>query len=129
MVEGGRVEDPLGRRFVRGLADRDAAGLKQLLRADVDFRGMTPREFWESADRDAIVDDILLGSWFEETDRVTEVVDVETAEVGRRHRVSYRMKVTNPDGDYVVEQQAYFESDRDRIGWLRIMCSGFLPDE
>jgi hypothetical protein len=31
-----------------------------------------------------------------------------------------------PDGVFLVEQQAYFEvDDDDRINWLRIMCSGF----
>jgi hypothetical protein len=27
----------------------------------------------------------------------------------------------------MVEQQAYYETDGDRITWIRIVCAGFLP--
>ena len=29
------------------------------------------------------------------------------------------------EGTFLVEQQAYFGVERDRIDWLRIMCSGY----
>jgi hypothetical protein len=35
--------------------------------------------------------------------------------------------VKRPDGEFVIEQQAYLETDGDTISWLRIMCTGFLP--
>ena len=101
------------------------AKLKALLRPDVEFRAMTPGRFWEADSADAVVDDILLGQWFEPSDEITEIFEVETATVGSRQRVGYRFGVTNSEGDFVVEQQAYFEPDGDQIGWLRIMCAGF----
>jgi hypothetical protein len=118
----------VGEQFARALAAKDADGLKRVLRTDLDFRAMTPGRFWESSDANAVVDDIILGTWFGPTDRIIELVSVETDDVGTRERVGYRMKVTNADGDHVVEQQAYFETDGDRISWLRIMCAGYLPD-
>jgi hypothetical protein len=54
-------------------------------------------------------------------------VRVETDDVGARHRVGYRLAITNDDGDHVVEQQAYYEDDGDRITWLRVLCAGYQP--
>jgi hypothetical protein len=125
-IRSGRVGQNVGEEFVRALAAKDRAALKAILRPDVDFRAMTPSRFWESADADVVVDDILLGKWFEPTDVITEVVDVETSNVGERQRVGYRFKVTNADGDFLVEQQGYFDSDGQRVSWMRIMCAGYM---
>jgi hypothetical protein len=38
-----------------------------------------------------------------------------------------RFRVENPDGEYLVEQQAYYEPDGDHMGSLRVMCVSFLP--
>jgi len=117
----------VGEEFVQALGRKDANALRQLLRPDVDFRAMTPGRFWEASDADSVVDDIFLGKWFEPTDDIREVIAVDTATVGKRQRVGYRFLVENPDGPHVVEQQAYYESDGGRIGWLRVMCAGYQP--
>ena len=117
----------VGERFARALADKDAGALKTLLRPDVDFRAMTPGKFWESTDVDTIVDETLLGTWFDPDRRITSVLGIETDSLGSLERVGYRFEVQRPDGDFVVEQQAYFETDGEKISWLRIMCTGFLP--
>jgi ketosteroid isomerase-like protein len=117
----------VGERFAQALADKDAAGLKALLRPDVDFRAMTPHKFWEATDADVIVDKTVLGTWFAPDRRISEVLGVETDSVGSLNRVGYRFKVQRPDGEFIIEQQAYFETDGEKISWLRIMCSGFLP--
>src|ERR1700730_9674384 len=111
-------DEQLGREFAEALGRKDAVRLRALLRTDVDFRAMTPGRFWESDSADTVVDDILLGKWFEPSDEITEIVDIETATVGLRQRVGYRFSVTNPDGRYVVDQQAYLQPDGGRIGWL-----------
>ena len=89
---------------------------------------MTPGRFWESDSANTVVDDILLGQWFEPCDEITHVSGIETATIGSRQRVGYRFGVTNGEGDFVVEQQAYFEPDGDQIGWLRVMCAGFQSE-
>jgi hypothetical protein len=43
------------------------------------------------------------------------------------NRVGYRFTVQRPDGEFVVEHRAYFDTDGDKISWLRIMCSGVRP--
>ena len=126
---GDGMGDQLGRDFAEALGRKDAVRLKALLRSDVDFRAMTPGRFWEADSADTVVDDILLGTWFEPSDEITEIVGVETATVGQRQRVGYRFSVRNPDGRYLVEQQAYLQPDGERIGWLRVMCAGFQPAE
>ena len=121
----GLMADDLGKNLAEALGHKDVARLKALLRPDVDFRAMTPGCFWESDSADAVVDDILLGQWFEPCDEITQLIAIETATFGSRQRVGYRFGVTNGEGDFVVEQQAYFEPDGDQIGWLRVMCAGF----
>ncbi|HEY5155328.1 MAG TPA: hypothetical protein VIJ47_11375 [Acidimicrobiales bacterium] len=117
----------IGERFARALADKDAAGLKALLASDVDFRAMTPGKFWEADDVDVIVDETMLGTWFDSQRRIVEVLAVETDRVGSLDRVGYRFLVERSDGEFVIEQQVYFATSEGRISWLRLMCSGFLP--
>ncbi len=121
------MTDHVGTRFAQALADKDAAELKALLRPDVDFRAMTPGRFWESNDVDEIVDETILGTWFDPERQITELVALDTDSIGSVERVGYRFTVVRPDGDFTIEQQAYYQTDGATIAWLRIMCSGFLP--
>jgi hypothetical protein len=90
---------------------------------------MTPNKYFELTNHEAVVDEVMLGKWFEPEDRITDVLQVETSRVGSRDRVAYRFAVSSPDGEYVVEQQAYYETTDGRISWIRIMCAGYLPVE
>jgi hypothetical protein len=117
----------LSERFVQALADKDSTGLKALLRHDIDFRAMTPSRFWESNDVDEVVDDTIFGTWFDPSREITDVVAVETDRIGSLERVAYRFTVNRPDGRFTIEQQVYYETDGATIGWLRLMCTGFLP--
>ncbi len=117
----------VGERFAQALAEKDAAGLKLVLRPDVDFRAMTPGKFWEATNAGVVVDEMMLGTWFVPERQITSVLSVTTDRVGSLDRVGYRFTVKRPDGEFVIEQQAYLKTDGDTISWLRIMCSGFLP--
>ena len=88
---------------------------------------MTPSRFWEADDAATVVDGTMLGHWFEPQDVITDVIETESGRVGPRASLRYRFAVTSPDGPHVVEQQAYYETDGERISWLRIMCAGYLP--
>jgi hypothetical protein len=116
-----------GEEFVRALVAKDAHGLKELFSPSVDFKALTPGRFWESDSVDEVVDETLLGAWFEPSDEIEAVESVETSKVGDRHRVAYRLQVRNPDGRFVVEQQAYYDVAADTISWLRILCAGYQP--
>ena len=51
--------------------------------------------------------------------------DVEAGSFASREKLRYQVKVTNGDGDWAVEQEAYYTVDGGRIDWLRVLCSGY----
>ena len=119
----------LASRLATALATRDADTLLALFGSEVDFRALTPGRFWQASSPDVIVREIILGAWFEPTDVVRQVEWAETVPVAGRTRLGYRLRVTSPGGNCTVEQQAYVELTGGRITWLRLVCSGFIPNE
>jgi hypothetical protein len=87
---------------------------------------MTPGDFWEAHTPEKVVDEILLGEWFESGDDITSLISIDTGAVMDRSRVTYRVTVTNAQGDWIVEQQCYYDVVDDRISLMRLMCSGML---
>ncbi|QDP97399.1 hypothetical protein FOE78_17040 [Microlunatus elymi] len=124
VVAGGAV----GTAFAQSLAIKDASALRALFADEVDFRAMTPRRHWNATTPNEVIDDIVLGCWFEPQDKIIELVAVDTDSFADCDRLSYRLLLSNPDGDYLVEQQAYFTvTDGGKINWMRVICSGFRP--
>ena len=76
----------------------------------LDFKALTPGGFWEADSVETIVDEVLLGSWFDPSVEIEELESVETSKVADRNRVAYRLRVSNPDGLFLVEQQAYYRT-------------------
>jgi hypothetical protein len=116
----------LASEFARALAEKDSERLRGLLASDVDFRALTPRRSWEASDPDAVLE-IVFGSWFEETDEIEAVEAIETDAFADRQRVGYRFSVSNPEGRFLIEQQAYLSERDGEIAWMRVVCSGFRP--
>lgn len=118
---------PVGERFARAIAAKDAGAITALLGSEIDFRAMTPGRIWEASSPAAVVDDVIFGHWFEPTDRIEAIEAIENDVVVDRERVGYRFRVVNDEGEFIVEQQAYLGVEHDTIAWLRIMCSGYRP--
>jgi hypothetical protein len=116
----------LGAAFARALAVKDAGRIRELIHPEIDFRGLTPSRFWEATDADALLS-ILFEKWFEDTDEIRTLEQLESDTVVDRERVGYRFGVRNPDGEFLVEQQAYVRERDGRIDWMRVVCSGFRP--
>ncbi len=116
----------IGLALAQAITDKDADGLRAVLAPDVDFTAITPRRHWSAATADDVVK-IVFGSWLEDKDRIDAVEHVETDAFADRERVGYRFSVTNPEGRFLVEQQAYLDVQDGRIGWIRLVCSGFRP--
>lgn len=116
----------LGTEFARALAVKDFDRISDLVHSEIDFRALTPNRNWEAGSPDALVSGVL-HHWFEEDDEIEALEQVETGTVGDRERVGYRFRVRNPDGLFVVEQQAYLSGSDGRIEWMRVVCSGFRP--
>lgn len=121
-----RQAETLGTEFARALAVKDFERLSELLHPEVDFRGLTPSRSWEAGDAGAVLTAIL-AQWFEDSDDILALEHLESSAFADRARVGYRFRVRNPEGFFEVEQQAYLAAREDRIGWMRVVCSGFRP--
>jgi hypothetical protein len=126
MEQSVRSDAATGPAFVEALGRKDFEAMGALLHSEVDFRALTPNRFWEASGSSAVVEEVLT-QWFEDSDDIQEVLSTETGTVGDRQHVAYRLRVQNPDGEFVVEQQAYFTEQDGRIDWMRVLCSGFRP--
>lgn len=115
-----------GAAFAAALAAKDSEAIVALLHPEIDFRALTPRRAWEAHDPDQVLE-TLFGNWFEAGDEIVELVRVETDAFADRERVGYRLAVRNPEGDFLVEQQAYLSAPEGRVEWMRIVCSGYRP--
>ena len=118
-----------GSALARAVAQKDRSGLTGLLADDVDFRGLTPSRAWEAGTPGEVAD-VVFGSWFEPQDDIVGLVGIEVGDpVADTQRVAYRVAVRTPDGDFTVEQQAYYRTRQGRIVHLRMLCSGFRPSD
>ena len=115
----------LGERFARALAAKDFEALSPLLHPEVDLKGLTPGRSWDASGPAAVNE--ILQQWFEPRDEIKQLLDVRTGTVGDREHVAYRLAVTNPDGDFEVEQQMYYDEDGGHITLMRVLCSGYRP--
>jgi hypothetical protein len=123
MLEAGTI----GAEFARALAAKDFGQILELMHPEIDFRALTPRRNWEASDPDAVVTTVLR-QWFEESDEIEAVERIESDAFADRERIGYRFSGRNPDGPFLVEQQAYLTTRDGRIAWMRVLCSGFRPD-
>ena len=118
----------VGADFARAFGEKDSARIRKLLHPEIDFRGLTPNRFWEASNPSDVVE-ILFGDWLEDTDHVDGIEGIEADTVADRERVGYRFIVSNADGRFLVEQQAYLSTRDGQIDWIRVVCSGLRPSE
>jgi hypothetical protein len=116
----------LGGEFARAVAAKDSGRLRELLHPEVDFRGLTPNYNWEANGPDAVLE-ILFDSWYEDDDEIRGIEALESDTVVDRERVGYRFSVSNSEGRFLVEQQAYLSERDGQIDWMRVVCSGWRP--
>jgi len=116
----------LGEQFARALARKDFDRAKALMHPEIDFRGLTPSRVWEASDPGSVISGVLR-EWFEDSDEIEALEALESDAFADCERVGYRFSVRNPDGRFLVEQQAYLSVRDGRIGWMRVVCSGFRP--
>ena len=73
----------------------------------MDFRALTPRRVWETRTPDALIDELILGSWFEPGDVIQRIESVQHGQLSTRTRIGYRLRVESAGQTYTVEQQAF----------------------
>jgi hypothetical protein len=118
----------VGEQFAVALAAKDSDRLQALFADPVDFQALTPGRHWQAGTPEKVVDGIILGVWFGPSDDILELRAVSCGQVADRERVLYRLGVRRAGQEYVVEQQAYYDSDGSRISWIRLLCSGYRPE-
>ena len=116
----------LGAEFARALAAKDFSRVLDLMHPEIDFCGLTPNRYWEASDAETAISGVLR-EWFEDSDEIEALEKLECDTVADRERVGYRFSVRNPEGLFLVEQQAYLSARDGRIDWMRVVCSGFRP--
>jgi hypothetical protein len=122
----------LGAAFAQALAEKDTERLRGLLAPQVDFQAMTPRKTWQAEDPEGVLE-IVFGHWFEDDDQIDSLEQLDTDAFADRQRVGYRLGVSNPEGRFLVEQQAYLSEGEDggegsgQIAWMRVLCAGYRP--
>lgn len=126
MQPSSAIDASLGRSYAEALGGKDFERVRSLLHPDIDFRGLTPGRAWEASDAETVIGEVLQ-HWFEPSDELDRVVMIDTDSFADRERVAYRFEGHNADGEFVVEQQAYYAERDGRIGWMRVLCSGFRP--
>ena len=119
------MDESLGAKFARSVALKDHTRVRELIHPEIDFWAMTPGDFWDAGGPDEIVG--VLEEWFGEDDVIEQIELLDCDRFADIERVGYRLRVSRPDGYYLIEQQAYLSEHDGKIGWLRIMCSGFRP--
>ena len=119
----------VGELFAHAFAAKDSTRICSLLSDPVDFEALTPRRHWVASRSREVVDEVMLKHWIRPDDDVRELRSVTVGQVADRERVSYRLGIRREGQDYVFEQQAYYASDGQRITWIRILCSGYRPEE
>ena len=116
----------LGTDFAKAFAAKDADRIRELVHPEIDFKALTPNRNWEASDQDKLVS-MLFDEWLEDSDEVQGIESVESDSFADRERVGYRLAVRCPDGNFLVEQQAYIEERDGTIGWMRVVRSGWRP--
>ncbi len=121
---------PVAGAFLAGLAAQDFDRLTSALSDDVHLRALLPGGLkeWDGAEQVKAT----FTAWFGGVEQF-ELIDAAAGEVGRRLTMRWRVRVQAGrlgDGWFVVEQQAYADTDdENRIQHLSLVCSGYCPEK
>jgi len=115
-----------GRAFIDAIVAHDWDGVAACFEPGATFRGLIPksnplRERTGGGEAAA-----QLRAWFGDAD-VTELVTSTVEPMHDRVHVAYKIHEHEPDGWYVVEQQAFITPGQGGIAYMNLLCSGFRP--
>jgi len=117
------MHEDLGAAFANAVATKDHVRVRALIHPEIDFWAMTPGDVWDAGGPDEIIG--VLEEWFGDEDLIEAIELLDCDGFADCKRVGYRLRVKRPDGQYLIEQQAYLSERDGQIGWMRILCSGY----
>ena len=114
----------VGVAFVQAIELRDFDRLEAVLAPAIRFRALVP----SSCRRASCAADTrrMIEGWFAGCERV-DVESMHVCDIADRLHVGYRLRVHDPGGCYLLEQQGYGDVAEGRLTSLSLVCSGFLP--
>jgi hypothetical protein len=118
-----------GREFIDAIVAHDWDRIARCFEPDAHFRAVVPNE---NPFRDRTGGDearAQIQRWFGDAD-ITELVSSTVEPMGDRVHIAYRIREHEPDGWYLVEQQAFITPGKTGIAFMNLVCSGFrsVPD-
>ena len=143
--------------LVEAIIARDVARAVALLHPEIDFRAMTPNRIWEADGPAGVEDVLrqwfedpdeelhgiaatptewtappasrtFCGSGSRTpTEELYGIVATPTEWIEGTARVGWLVRISDADGPHVFEQQAYVRERDSQIGWMRVICSGWIP--
>jgi len=111
--------------FLDALAVRDFQRLETCFHPESHFRALVPPGLREGTGPEETVG--WLKKWFSGADHF-EIVTSEINQVADRLRMAYRIRLHQPAGWHLVEQQVYCTVRDERIEAMDLLCSGFRPE-
>jgi hypothetical protein len=118
--------EQLGRALIEAIVAHDWERIAGLFETDARFRAVVPQD-QPFRDRNGPSEAAAqFQRWFGDAD-VTELVSSFVQPMGDRVHVAYRIHEHEPEGWYLVEQQAYITPGERRIAYMNLVCSGFRP--
>jgi hypothetical protein len=120
-------ETPMPDAFLAALSTRDFDGLAACLAPDAHARLLLPRGPEVQSGRDDIAR--RFEGWFA-AGADFKMLESHNEPVGRRHRLSWRLRMSRNHGaPEIVEQVAFVDVELDGISRIDLLCSGFMLDE
>jgi hypothetical protein len=120
------VETGIAGALVDAIVARDVSRAVELLHPEIDFRAMTPNRIWEGEGPAGV--EAVLRAWFEDPDEEIHAIEAtEPVTLGGTLRVGWLVRISDADGPHLFEQQAYVRERDGLIGWMRVICSGWVP--
>ena len=120
------VESEIAGAFVDAIVARDVARAVALLHPEIDFRAMTPNRVWEADGPTGV--EAVLREWFEDPDEDVHGIEAtEPVSLEDTVRVGWLVQISDADGPHLFEQQAYVRERDAQVGWMRVICSGWIP--
>jgi ketosteroid isomerase-like protein len=118
------MDNALGARLVRAIAEQDEPALAECFAPDAELRALTPQGLRERAG--AIEAASMISRWFGDSTEL-HLLDSRSEALADRVHVSYRFEGVEEGEPYLVEQHLYCTVADGKVAEADLLCSGFRP--
>jgi ketosteroid isomerase-like protein len=118
------MDNALGARLVRAIAEQDEPALSQCFAPNAELRALTPHGLRERVG--AVEAASMISGWFGDSTEL-HLLDSRSDELADRVHVSYRFEGVEEGEPYLVEQHLYCSIADGKVARADLLCSGFRP--